>query len=90
MELVISRRNHPNENYFHIMAPNIEEKLQTLRLDSEYCITLVALSRYKKEPYYMSEGNSTLHHCSESCTSTVELNVLNGFNCHCVQYYLIY
>ena len=66
--LLISRHNHPNEQYYGTVAPRLGlKKQQTLRLDSEYCIALVTSARQPIEQYFMSEGNSTLHHCSESC-----------------------
>ena len=67
--LAISRHNHTGELYHHRLAPELGSKDPlTLRLDSEYCITLVSVSlvRTPLQPYYMSEGNSTLHHCSKS------------------------
>lgn len=70
--LLISRRNHPNEVYNHSMARTFDlREHQTLRLDSEYCITLAASAKKSSEPYFLSLGNSTLHHCSEfgRCTS---------------------
>ena len=66
--LLISRHNHPNEQYYGTVAPRLGlKKQQTLRLDSEYCIALVTSARQPLEQYFISEGNSTLHHCSESC-----------------------
>ena len=66
--LLISRHNHPNEQYYGTVAPRLGlKKQQTLLLDSEYCIALVTSARQPIEQYFMSEGNSTLHHCSESC-----------------------
>ena len=65
--LVINRLNHPKDVYHQTVQPTLGMKhYQTLRLDSEYCITLVASATRNLEPYYMSEGNSSLHHCSES------------------------
>ena len=65
--LAISRHNHTGELYHHRLATELNSKARlTLRLDSEYCITLVSVRRTPLQPYYMSEGNSTLHHCSKS------------------------
>ena len=67
LELMISRHKHPNERYYHRLAPNFASRNpQTLRLDSAYCITLVAFAKGLLQPYFLSEGNSTLHRCSES------------------------
>ena len=67
LDLVISRHKHPNEQYYPRLATDFTSRnLQTLRLDSEYCITLVAHANGLLQPYFFSEGNSTLHRCSES------------------------
>ena len=69
--LVISRHNHPNEVYSRSVSKTFDlKKHQTLRLDSDYCITLAASANGSLEPYFLSVGNSTLHHCSEfgKCT----------------------
>lgn len=65
--LVISRQNHPNERLYYIISPSGNSKIQSLRLDSQYCITPVTTWTRSLEQYFTSEGNSTLHHCNESC-----------------------
>ena len=78
--LLISRHNHPNERYYGTVAPRLGlKRQQTLRLDSEYCIALVASARQPLEQYFMSEGNSTLHHCSESCEQS-KMELFYGFS----------
>lgn len=65
-ELVISRHKHPNEYFYHRLSTSFNSRdQQTLRLDSDYCVTLVASAR-GLQPYFLSKGNSTLHRCSES------------------------
>ena len=88
--LLISRHNHPNEQYYGTVQPRLGlKKQQTLRLESEYCIALVTSARQGLEQYFISEGNSTLHHCSESCEQS-KMECFNVFSFpFCAQNYVI-
>lgn len=64
--VVISRQNHSNEKCFIQATTFINDFSKTLQLDSAYCISLIATTQSQSESYFISQGNSTLHHCSES------------------------